>query len=81
MLTTAQIDGWFEDPKDPERYMTYYLCMACTEWSLFNLTTEQAIACRHCKGHRLNPQSATSKRSFDVARAKKQSLLARKGKK
>lgn len=80
MLTTAEMDGYFGDPNDPERYMTYYLCMACAEWSLFNLASEQATSCKQCKSHRLNPQSATSKDTFDFVRAKKQSLLARKGK-
>lgn len=75
--TTAEMDGWFGDPNDPERWQTWYQCNNCGHWTLFQSDEEHHghrlpdQVCEDCGGKNFNPQSATSKRTFNEERAKK----------
>lgn len=75
--TTAEMDGWFGDPNDPERWQTYYQCNSCAHWTLFQSDQEHhghylpEHRCESCGGKNFNQQSATSKRTFNVERARK----------
>ena len=77
MKTTAEMDGWFGDPNDPDRWATWYQCMECGGWTLIQSDEEHHghalpdSKCTHCESRRFNPQSATSKRTFNEERAKK----------
>lgn len=84
MKTTAEMDGWFGDPNDPERYQVYAQCNECGDWTFIQGSSEthgnntHDQKCEHCGSSRLNPQSVTSKRTFDVERAKKRTALIKK---
>lgn len=78
------MDGWFDDPESPERWQTYYQCMECGGWTLCQGSKEtnghhvRDQKCEHCGSGRFNPQSATSKRTFNVDRAKKKEAEVKK---
>lgn len=78
------MDDWFGDPDDPERYQVYALCEECGHWTLIQGSPEtygRATTDKHCDecgSGRLNQQSVTSKRTFDVERAKKRSAAVKK---
>lgn len=82
--TTAEMDGWFGDPDDPERWQVYAQCMECGDWTLIQGSKEthgnytRGQRCEHCDSSRFNSQSVTSKRTFDVEKAKKKSALIKK---
>jgi hypothetical protein len=75
-MTTAEMDGWFGDPNDPERFQVYAQCDACGEWTLIQGSHEthgnytHNKRCEHCDSSRFNTQSVTSKRTFNPERAK-----------
>lgn len=84
MLTTAQMDGWFGDPNDPERWQVYAQCMECGHWTLIqgsaethgNYTHNQK--CEDCGSGRFDPRSTTSKRTFNLERAMKKEKEVKK---
>lgn len=70
------MDGWFGDPNDPERYQVYVQCENCGQWTFIQGSEETHgqytinMKCEHCLSSRLNQQSVTSKRTFNLERAK-----------
>lgn len=82
--TTAEMDGWFGDPNDPERWQTWYQCNYCGGWTLFQSDEEHhghylpGSQCSHCGSKSFNSQSATSKRTFNEERAKKREAVVKK---
>ena len=76
--TTAEMDGWFDDPDDPKRFQFYIQCRECTLWTFIKDGKESKIPrglkCQHCESSRLDSQSLTSERTFDPVRAKKRKI-------
>lgn len=63
---------------------TYYQCMNCAKWTLYESDEEHhghfflGSKCSHCGSTKLDRQTATSKRTFDPDRAKRQEYLVKK---
>ena len=80
---TAKLDGWEGDPYDPERWQTYYQCNSCGEFTLIQGSIEthghypDSARCK-CGSKNWNPQSAISKRTFNMERAKAKTSAVKK---
>lgn len=68
-----------DDDQNP--YDVYVQCRDCADWSFFVGSIEthgQATRnrnCEHCGSSRLDPQSVTSKRTFNWERAKRRKVV------
>lgn len=75
--TTAEMDGWFGDPNDPERWQVYAQCRECGKWTFIQGSAEthgsytHGQNCEHCGSSRLESQSVTSKRTYNPEKAKR----------
>lgn len=77
--TTAWMDGIRTAEELAEQYMVYIQCAGCFEWTFVEGTHEmhtsvvgysRGLTCENCGGSNFDPQSVTSKRTFNEARAK-----------
>lgn len=63
---------------------THYQCEDCGKWTLFKSDKEHnghyllGSKCSYCNSSRFDRQSATSKRTFDLSRAKRKEYLVKK---
>lgn len=69
---------------ESEYWHTYYQCEACGDWTLFKSDAKHhghffpGSKCSYCDSAKLDRQSATSKRTFNPDRAKRQEYLVKK---
>ena len=72
---TMRMDSF--DPNVPHAYDCFIMCTKCGEWLMFDSRVERTMenrhTCENCGGVSFDPQSTTSYRTFDQARAKARS--------
>ena len=69
LTDTEKMDGWTEEDVHTKNQV-YKQCRTCGEWTFFENKNQPEKTCVHCQSSRFDPQSTTSKRTFDPARAK-----------
>lgn len=75
--TTDEMDGIFTEEDRAEKYNAYAQCVDCFKWTYIigseasHGSISSAGTCEHCGGHRFDPHSVTSKRSFNIEAAKR----------